>query len=453
MQIEFNGATPLSKFVAVPMLHGPLNTAALLIIGWDNAQIRQATPASGGINTILVGISTYGSLVQNSGRSMNITIAGLRGSTTSSGLLPLSTNSHQSVFASNGVWNRTAGSFIITAIATTEPHVAYNLSFILKNPVEGQDAPSPIEVSAGWPISAKAMTRGSGAEAPLGVHSFLRARIEQSDPGAGANNTFILQLKSRMQLPSSPLEISITEPGSGYIAGDLIALTEGGTGFRAVFDVESKTQLSNFPNEVTTSRLGISSTRILRLGSGYSNEILLTPVYSGTTIVMHHSVTIVEIVSAGKNYLAADLRATHPASGQDFFARTSVNATDGSLVAIHISHHGKDYGLSMFLSIVQYYPNTLTLMENTITGINLVSLDSTSNCLVGMVISTVGSGDHFRAIITAVNYLTGMFVTSVLCICRFPISTSVPDVCFHVCGRTLRMHVCAHACLRAHLCN
>ncbi len=342
---------------------------------------------------------------------MNITIAGLRGSTTSSGLLPLSTNSHPSVFASNGLWNRTAGSFMITAIATTEPHVAYNLSFILRNPVEGQDAPSPIEVSAGWPIAAKAMTRGSGAEAPLGVHSFLRARIEQSDPGAGANNTFILQLKSRMQLPSSPLEIYITEPGSGYIEGDLIALDGGGTGFRAVFDVESKTQLSNFPNEVMASRLGISSTRILSLGSGYTNDLLLTPVYSGTTIIMHNSVSMVEIVSAGANYLAADLHAAHPFSGQGFFARTSVNATDGSLMAIHISHHGKDYGLSMFLSIVQYYPKTLTLMENTITGINLVSLASTSNCLVGMVISTVGgSGHHFRAIITAVNYLTGTCV-------------------------------------------
>jgi hypothetical protein len=126
---------------------------------------------------------------------------------------------------------------------------------------------------------------------------------------------------------------------------------------------------------------------------------------------MHNSVSMVEIVSAGANYLAADLHAAHPFSGQGFFARTSVNATDGSLMAIHISHHGKDYGLSMFLSIVQYYPKTLTLMENTITGINLVSLASTSNCLVGMVISTVGgSGHHFRAIITAVNYLTGTCV-------------------------------------------
>jgi len=433
VEIELHGSTPLSNFIPVPMLHGPLNTAALLIIGWDKAEIRQATPASGAINTIFIVLSTYGSLVSNSGRSMNITIAGLRGANTSSGLLPISSDSHQNVFAGHGVWNQTAGQLIITAITTTEAHVAYSLSFILQNPVEGQDAPYPIEASAGWPISALSMTRGNGTDAPLGVHSFLRAWIEQSDPGAGANNTFILQLKSRMQLPSSPLDISVTTPGSAYIAGDLIANAGVGSGFRAAFDVVNR---------------GISSTRILSVGSGYTDDVLLTPVYSGTTKAMTNSISIVQIVAAGKYYLTADLRAIHPVSGQGFFGRTSVNETDGSLVAIHISNHGKDYGDAMFLTIVQYYPNTLTTMENTITGIDFISPASTSNCQAGMVISTVGgSGNFFRAIIERVHYLTGACFSSVF--------MSAPNACVGACqGLFLSeaetyeyVHVCILACV------
>lgn len=42
------------------------------------------------------------------------------------------------------------------------------------------------------------------------------------------------------------------------------------------------------------------------------------------------------------------------------------------------------------------------------TGINIVKVASTSNCISGMIISTVGgAGDHFRASITKVHYLTG----------------------------------------------
>ena len=417
VKIELNGDTALSIFVPVDMEHGPFNEAPLVIIGWDVIRIGQATPSTSTTNTITVSLSTYGSLVQNSGRSMNITVTGLLGSNTSSGVIPVL--GHGYVFASEGVWDRNTGTIVFTALATTEPHVLYTLSFLLRNPDEGQDAPTLLNVSAGWPIQPKPLNRSSGAESPLLVHGFVRAWIQQHDPGAGANNTFVLQVESRSPVPSSPCEISIASSGDGYISGDLIVPGSTGTGFRAAFTVQDRS---------------VASTRVITLGTGYASDVSLVPVYAGTTIPMDTSITVAEVFMAGKNYVAADLRAVHPFSGQGFSGTTTVNETDGSIISVQISNHGSDYGLDPFLSFVPYYPGTQDPMENSISGVNLVATGSTSNCLPGMIITSVGgAGEDFRASIDEVHYLTGTtYLHDIVCVplfrCDVLVASSVHSI-------------------------
>jgi len=105
---------------------------------------------------------------------------------------------------------------------------------------------------------------------------------------AGANNTFVLKIASRASVHCSPSNMTISNSGSNYIAGDLIAASPGND-FRAAFTVD------NF---------AISAVRVLNLGSGYSSDAILTPVYAGTTTAMENSVTMVKIFSGGRNYIS-----------------------------------------------------------------------------------------------------------------------------------------------------
>jgi len=220
--IESNGITPQSNFIPVLMQHGPLNSAALLIIGWDIAKIAQATPASSADNTITVTFSTYGSLIPNSGRHMTVSVAGLLGSNTTSGVLQLTSNSE--ALDPTAAWNQTTGVYVcdcvvrahacvsmfsvyvldahththtyphkhtgtifLTVVKTTVPHFLYTVSFVVENPVDGQEAPTLIHISAAWPITQYAVNRSTGAQAPLLVQSLLTRWIQQHDPGAGTH--------------------------------------------------------------------------------------------------------------------------------------------------------------------------------------------------------------------------------------------------------------------------
>ena len=401
VKVETNGPLPDSNFPESSMQHGEFNTAALLIIGWDVAKIGQSTPAVSTANTITVTFSTYGSFVVNQGRSLLVSISGLVESSTPSGIVEVmepkvyddygvdQDTGNDDMLAAEGLWNQTTGTIVVTVINTTEAHVEYVFSFVITNPGAGQESPSQLNISAEWPIPAMSMTPDSGVTAPLLIHSFLTRYIEQNDPGAGANNTFELFLTSRSHLPSSPSDMTVVDPGDDYIAGDLIVSGGNGSEFRAAFTVVDR---------------AINGTRVLSLGEGYDKDASLIPVYSGTRFVMGKSVTVAQVVTPGRNYVISDIRAMHPISGSDFLGQASVNETDGAMTAIKILNHGRDYGDAGFLSFTAYYPGTNFRMENSITGLNPVSLAGTSNCRSGMIISAVGGGgQHFRAVIDLIQ--------------------------------------------------
>ena len=403
--ISTKGSIALSDFLPVKMLHGPLNSAALLIIGWDERRIAQATPAASAQNTITVTFSTYGHLIWDAGRSTKVSIAGLRGANQTSSVVPIT--SDDDVFADEAAWNHTTSTLVFTIIKTTQAHYNYVLSFVLQNPDEGQDAPNPIELSAAWPIAPAAMSRGAGVLTPLLVHAFITKFLEQRDPSAGRNNTLILQLRSRSPLPASPSEVSIAAAGYGYVQGDLVVMAGAGTGFRAYFAVSEYE-----PFQISCFTCGsIVNTRILQLGSGYTNDADLTPVYHGTNVRMDKSITIALVVAAGQDYVVADVRATHEFSGSDFLAHTTVDES-GAVTSLSIVDHGKDYGDAGYLRFVLFYPNTNVEMENSISGLSAHGLNLTAGCSEGDIITGVGGGGQdFRARIDAVEFASGAIVS------------------------------------------
>jgi hypothetical protein len=403
VQVETQGPSLNSNLRVSSMVHGLLNEAALVIIGWDFAKIGQATPAVSAENTLTVTLATYGSFVVNKGRSLEVSITGLLGSSMPSRAVrvfePQTYDSHgvlqstgnEDMFSEVGYWNATTGTFVFTVINTTESRTRYVLSFAIQNPASGQDMPEQINISAAWPIPPVPMNTSTGVETPLLVHSFVTSYIEQNDPGTGANNTFELELTSRSDLPCSPSHILVTDPGYDYIDGELIVPNTAisGAGFRAAFTVHDG---------------AINGTRILSLGENYSQDTALIPVYAGTEFAMKDSISVAQVVTAGRNYVPADVVATHPFAGQGFLATTSVNETDGAVTGILVLNHGEQYGNAGYLAFVQFYPGTGERMELSITGLNLLDPISTSGCTSETIITAVGGGgENFRARIDRVT--------------------------------------------------
>lgn len=407
VSISTQGTLAYSNFLPVPMLQGPLNSAALVIIGWDLRKIAQATPATAAQNTITVTFSTYGHLIWNTARSTNVSISGLKGANQSSASIKIM--SEDDVFPEYAAWNHTAATLVFRIIKTTRASYAYVMSFVLQNPDVGQDAPEPIELSSAWPIASAPMSRATGFLTPLLIHGFVTKFLQQCDPSAGRNNTLILKLSSRSPVPVSPSQISIQTAGYGYVAGDLVVDTSSsgaGSGFRAYFTVSEYE-----PFQISCQTCGsIISTRILQLGEGYSEDALLTPVYHGTTHPMDKSISIALVVSQGQDYVVADVRATHQFSGSGFLGRTAVDHA-GRVIDLQIIDHGKDYGDPGYLRFVLFYPNTNVEMENSISGLNTFGLNLTSGCRQDDVITGVGGGGQdFRARIDQVDYLSGRII-------------------------------------------
>jgi hypothetical protein len=175
---------------------------------------------------------------------MTLSVTGLLGTNTSSTsdtLRVTEVGQVRGIFSQTGQWNQSTGSLAFTVLKTTEPHNEYIISFVIQNPLNGQDAPLEVKIAVDqWPMAPFLLNRSTGVETPLLVHSFLWSWLQQNDPGPSANNTFVLELTSRSDLPSSPSEIIVTNPGFDYIAGDLIVQTSIGTGFRAAFDVRDQ---------------------------------------------------------------------------------------------------------------------------------------------------------------------------------------------------------------------
>jgi len=170
------------------------DNVALLIYrsaGFTVKDISQSTSSPGATNTITVSFKPQFSLT--GARNSTITISGLLGSMTPDSTLTLLDSG--ALFNTTARWVAQTGSLTLAvASGQTVPSTSVTvIKFDLENPTVAQDAPSMIFISAEGdvPISASAMSLGSGNDAPLKVvpASWTSAVISQSSSVPGALNT------------------------------------------------------------------------------------------------------------------------------------------------------------------------------------------------------------------------------------------------------------------------
>jgi hypothetical protein len=167
--------------------------------------IAQSTVSPGATNTITVSFQPQFPLTGD--KNSTITISGLLGSVTPDATMMLLDSGF--LFNTTAEWAAKTGTLKLrVSPGETVPSTSVTVvKFDLDNPTIPQTGPSMIHISARGdvPISASAMTLGSGNTAPLKVvaSSFTVTNIGQSSSVPGAINTITVTLKPDIILSKS----------------------------------------------------------------------------------------------------------------------------------------------------------------------------------------------------------------------------------------------------------
>jgi hypothetical protein len=159
--------------------------------------ISHSTTAPGATNTITASFKPQFPLTGSKGST--ITISGLLGSVTPDTTMTLLDAG--ALFNSTAQWAAKTGSLVLTVVPGQTVSATENttIKFDLDNPTIPQSGPSMIQISAmgDVPISAAAMTLGSGNDAPLKViaSAFTLAQIGQSSNAPAALNTITVTIQ------------------------------------------------------------------------------------------------------------------------------------------------------------------------------------------------------------------------------------------------------------------
>ena len=183
---------------------GTCNKAPFLVGGWiqDRLEIWQSTDAAGAINTINIAIACQTCFAVKD--NVNITIAGLSGSQTPSGILPILGSS---VYGSTVLWIRDlrGGSLVLQVQSDTDAGISYHLSVDMLNPYESRDGTSNITVEARSGsevlISPLLMNVGLGNALPFLIAGFSQVPyILFHVDGVSINSSLTLHFSSTTRL-------------------------------------------------------------------------------------------------------------------------------------------------------------------------------------------------------------------------------------------------------------
>ena len=210
--IMATGSTIQESFDLLPMTVTPGPEYCLIIIRFGSYSIGQSTPSAGALNLITVTFSTSVTLATGT----LVKISNLTSTTTSDGLLGISEARGYPNLGQNCSWNRTTGTLSCTVLSNTLPFVDYTISFMLQNPLLGQESPNVfIETSNPMPIAPLLMLYGSGNAAPLLIARFVANGIEQSTCWPGALNTIRASFALNVALSGSLSDVWIVLAGQG----------------------------------------------------------------------------------------------------------------------------------------------------------------------------------------------------------------------------------------------
>jgi len=247
----------------------------------------------------------------------------------------------------------------------------------------------------------------------------------------------------------------VESSGRDYIAGDLMATSISGGGFKANFSVQSgavdvisilqhgqlykdtpilslvysgtSQEMSNSIRAIRTISSGhnyidgtllaiglgqsfagtyettpsgaINSTSVSHHGSGIISDPTIEPFYTGTTTPMTNSITSLVIGSPGSGYISGAFKAVN-ASGTGFEGTFTVDR-DGKIITTHISNHGRAFDSRPDLLIL--YPGSTEKISGSITGVKILHQGMNFDSHPGKALLTGNSGAGFEANVYTVN--------------------------------------------------
>ena len=126
------------------------------------------------------------------------------------------------------------------------------------------------------------------------------------------------------------------------------------------------------------------------------------PCYPGTNVTQERTITIIDAISAGTNYIPGDLLIVSPVSGSGFYGKFNTSSS-GSILIIQVLNPGSGYVqsslFSTFVSIV--YSGTEVLQDGSVSDI---LIDSTgTNFVSGDILISGSKGTGFIASFAASN--------------------------------------------------
>jgi hypothetical protein len=200
-------------------------------------KVCQSVSCSGAVNTITVSLQPK--FVLTGAKGSEVTIRGLRGSTTRDSMLTLLSGAP--VFESKARWVQSSGSLILKVAprSTMHPSNISVVSFDIVNPKYKQEAAGRVEVSASGDVMHEAvcMDQCDGDLAPMLVKpaTFQEAAIGSSSSEGGRHNVITITLQPQCTVLCESRESVITVEGLvGSSTSDSAALPvsmiKGGAG-------------------------------------------------------------------------------------------------------------------------------------------------------------------------------------------------------------------------------
>jgi len=328
-----------------------------------------------------------------------------------------------------------------TVAKANGPGITYAFSFEIQNPGIPQSSPELIlysavplarievvEAGTGY-ISGKAVTLGGSgknveatfsADTSTGGGTGILTGFTFTNPGEGfvvAPNISFLYLETALSADMSDSDATMTVEDAaspGFAVGAQLQIDNEVVAITAIAgNVLTVTRAVIDPDGANCPVMRVSGACTVWQASHAAGAVARW--YHNT---MTNSITAIEILAGGSNYLDGDIRVTGGCDTRTNVgprckeALASFTVTGGAISAISVYDHGKDYQRDPFddfdatynpIVVAIYYSGTLTSQSDTIVDLTAAG-GTTAGCSTSTRLYATGGGGYgFEAIVTAVN--------------------------------------------------
>jgi len=334
-------------------------------------KVCQSVSCTGAVNTITVSLQPK--FVLTGAKGSEVTIRGLRGSTTRDSMLTLLSGAP--VFESKARWIQSSGSLILKVAprSTLHPSNVSVVSFDIVNPKYKQEAAGRVEVSASGDVMHEAvcMDQCDGDLAPMLVKpaTFQKAAIASSSTLGGSDNVVTITLQPQCTVLCEGRESVITVEGLvGSSTGDSdalpVSMIKGGAGlFMSSADLslsftsncalaDNKVVISGVHEDPTGTMLYFSEgacadryTKIMAFDrdTGCATLDVTSRGWSDNrTACKLGVVSAISVTQGGSGFKSGDF-IVDSETGTDLTGKCVVTGKDGAVASIVVTTHGHGY--------------------------------------------------------------------------------------------------------------